>query len=96
MNGTFKVSLSTPMGLKSGTISSVDENGVLSGSLHALGSENSFRNGKTSGNTFEFTGALKMGFGKIEYDAKGTITGDILQATAKTKFGMMKINGTRV
>jgi hypothetical protein len=96
MNGTFKVSLSTPMGVKNGTISFLDNNGVLSGSLRALGKENPFRNGKANGNTFEFNGSLKIGFGEIEYVANGTITGDALLATAKTKFGLMKINGSRV
>ena len=95
MNGTFKVNLTTPQGPKSGTINFVDENGVLSGSLHALGHENPFKNGITDANTFEFTGTLKTGFIKIKYTAKGTITGDTLQATAKTQFGLMEISGTR-
>jgi hypothetical protein len=81
MDGTFKISLSMPMGIKSGTISFIDNNGVLSGSLCALGKENQFRDGKTNENTFEFAGFLKAIFGKIEYNAKGTISGDILQAT---------------
>jgi hypothetical protein len=96
MNGTFKISMSTPMGMKSGTIKFVDDNGVLSGSIRAMGSENPFNNGKTSETTFEFTSTLDLFFSKIQYNAKGTITGDILQATAETKFGMMQINGTRV
>jgi hypothetical protein len=96
MNGTFKVSMSTPLGLKSGTISFVDEDGCLSGSINALGNENPLMNGKSSGNDFEFDGVLKTGFGKIDYTAKGTISGDKLQATANTKYGTMKIIGKRL
>ncbi len=96
MNGTFNISLNTPMGLKSGTIILIDNNGVLSGSLRALGKENPIVRGIANGNTFEIEGFVKTGFGKIEYSANGTIIKDILEANAKTKFGIMKISGTRV
>ncbi len=96
MNGTFKVSLATPMGTYNGTVKFLDQNGVLSGSLHAMGSDNPFVNGKVVGNNFEFAGTIKIGFNKFEYTAKGTVTGDILKADASTKFGIMKIKGTRI
>ena len=97
MNGTFNISLKTPMGQKNGTLTLIDENGTFSGSLYALGKENPIRNGKSSGKNFEFEGTLRAGImGKIDYTAQGTVIGDVLQATAKTKFGEMQINGTRV
>jgi hypothetical protein len=96
MNGTFKVALSMPMGLQSGTINFIDDNGILNGSIHAMGSVNPFRNGKISGNTFEFTGTLKIFFNRFDYTAKGTVIGDTLKATAETKYGIMQISGTRI
>lgn len=96
MNGTFRVTLLTPIGSKSGTINFIDDNGVLSGSIHAMGSENPFRNGISNGNSFEFSGTLKIAFNRFDYTAKGSITGDTLSATAVTKFGIMQINGTRI
>jgi hypothetical protein len=96
MNGSFKISLSTPLGTKKGTISFIDENGSVSGYIDALGSKNLFKDVKTSGDSFEFKGTLKIGYNKFDYIAKGTVTGDILKATAVTKFGNMKISGTRV
>ena len=96
INGTYKISMSTPMGPKSGSITFIDKDGVLSGYIRALGSENPFKNGKSSGNSFEFDGILKILFRRFEYTAKGTITGDVLKATATTKFGIMEIEGTRV
>jgi len=95
-NGAFKITLSTPMGLQSGIVHFIDDNGVLSGSLRAMGNENPFANGRTNGSSFEFTGSLKTLFGKIDYTARGAVTGDTLQATAVTKFGLMQINGNRV
>jgi hypothetical protein len=96
MNGTFKVTMSTPMGPKSGRISFMDQNGVLSGSIRFMGNENPFRNGKTSGNNIEFRGALNVGFSRFGYTARGTVTGDTLAATANTQFGVMQISGTRI
>ena len=94
--GTFKISLATPMGRKNGAISLAEEKGALVGSLRALGHENPIVNGKVNGDSFGFSGALRTGFGKIEYSAEGLIQGDVLTATAKTKYGIMKISGTRV
>lgn len=96
MNGTFKVSLSTPIGTKNGILILIDQNGVLSGSIRAMGSENPFSGGKANGDSFEFSGVLKAGFSRFEYTASGTVTGDTLKATAHTKYGVLKITGTRV
>jgi hypothetical protein len=96
MNGTFKVSLSTPIGIKNGIIHFINQNGVLSGSIRAMSSENPFSGGKTNGDSFEFSGILKAGFSRFKYTATGTVAGDTLKATAHTKYGTMKITGTRV
>lgn len=96
MNGSYKISMSTPIGPKNGTITFIDNNGSLSGYIRALGTENRFKDGKANGDSFEFSGTLKILFNRFEYTARGTVTGDTLKATANTKYGVMQINGTRI
>jgi hypothetical protein len=96
VNGTYNVSISTPMGMKSGKLILTEDSGELKGNLIALGKENPIMNGVVSGNNFEFAGILRTPFSRIQYTAKGTINGDILQATADTKFGIINISGNRV
>ena len=96
VNGTYTISMSTPLGMKTGTLILTEENGILTGSIRALGKNNPITNGKYNKNEFEFSGTLNTMLSKIKYTAKGTINGDTLQATADTKYGVMNINGSRV
>ena len=95
MDSIFNVSLLTPIGLQKGTITFVEQNGGLSGSIRTMGSTNLFRNGKMNGHSFEFSGILNLGFFNPKYIAKGTIDGNTLKAVATTDFGTFQINGTR-
>lgn len=96
MNDTYSVTLQTPFGIQKGTVTFVDDNGMLSGSIRTMGNTSSFRNGKVNGNSFEFSGILNAGFFSISYTTKGSIDGDTLKAVALTNFGTFRINGTRV
>ncbi|MBW7573904.1 hypothetical protein [Caproiciproducens faecalis] len=96
MNGTYSVTLQTPFGIQKGTVTFVDNNGILSGSIRTMGNTSFFRNGKINGNSFEFSGILNAGFFNLRYSIKGTMEGDTLKAVALTSSGTFPINGTRV
>ena len=96
MNSTFKVALSTPMGVQEGSLILMDEGGTLSGSIRAMGNESPFRDGKMDGNKFEFSGVLRAGFLKFRYTARGTIEGNVLKGTASTGAGTFRISGTKL
>lgn len=96
MNGSFNVTLRTPIGPQKGVITFIDEKGLLSGSIRVMGINSPFRNGKMNGNSFEFSGNLNTGFIMIKYNAKGTIIGNTIKAIATTNSGTFQINGTRV
>ena len=96
MNDTYSVTLQTPFGTQKGTVTFVDDNGKLSGSIRTMGNTSFFRNGKVNGNSFEFSGILNAGFFNLRYNAKGAIEGDAIKAVAFTNYGTFQINGTRV
>lgn len=95
MNGTFDITLYTPIGPQSGILVLTDESEALRGSIHAMGITNYFRNGKANGNSFEFSGTLNAGFFNIRYSAIGTVNGDTLKAKVTTDSGIFQLSGTR-
>jgi len=95
MNGTFNITLYTPIGPQRGFLTLTDENGALRGSIRAMGNTNYYRSGKADGNSFEFSGILNAGFFNIRYSAKGTIDGDTLKAKVTTDSGIFQMDGTR-
>ena len=95
MDGIYNITMQTPMGMEKGNISFTQGGETFSGSLNILGTKNPFNGGKLIGTDFEFSGEIKKLIKKFAYTAKGTINGDTLTATATTKFGILKINGTR-
>ena len=95
MNGTFDVTLLTPIGPQRGVLMLSDENGTLHGSIHAMGYTNYLRNGSANGNSFELSGTLNASIFNIRYSAKGTIDGDTLNAKVTTDSGIFELSGTR-
>ena len=96
MADTYKVTMRTPIGKKTGTIRLNNENGVLSGYIKAMGDISSFKYGRMKGNSFEFSGVLNAGFFHFDYQAKGQIDGNALTAVAATNFGNFQISGLKV
>jgi len=96
MNGTFSITIGTPIGSQKGVVTFVDESGKLSGSIRAMGNTNLFKNGKMVGNSFEFSGILDIGLFKFTYTAKGTIVENALKGVATTNSGSFQMSGTRI
>lgn len=88
--------MQTPVGKKSGTIRLINDGGILSGYIKAMGNLSSFKNGTMAGNAFEFSGRLNAGFLQFDYHAKGTIEGAAFKAVASTNLGNFQISGTRI
>jgi len=95
MNGTYNITMQTPMGMEKGTITFTQDGDSLSGSLNILRGSNAFSGGKIEGNEFIFSGEIKKLITKIPYSAKGTLEGDHLTAVADTKYGKLAIEGNR-
>ncbi|WP_283609210.1 hypothetical protein [Faecalispora anaeroviscerum] len=96
MNGTYRISMRTPIGLQNGVISFIDEGIAISGSIRAMGNTSYFKNGKASGNSFEFSGILNTGLLYLRYTAKGIVNGNKLKATVATSYGTFQIFGTQI
>lgn len=94
MNGSYNITMITPLGPEKGTILLNADEEKLSGILKIMGNEKEFT-GTAKGNSFEFSSELKKLITKIPFSAKGTVNGDTMEANIDSKFGQMKIIGKK-
>ncbi len=95
VDGTYNVMLKTPIGVKKGELVLISDGNILNGKMIVLGQENAFIPGKTDGTAFSFSGELKTAVGKMAYDCSGSVEGDAITGSVKTKKGTLTITGKR-
>jgi hypothetical protein len=97
IDGTYNVEAKTPLGKKAGTIVLATEDNVCNAELSVAG-KTAHLKGTVDGENVTFEGSTKMPFpfGKVNYTLVGTVEGDNLHGTCKTKKFSFEINGTRV
>lgn len=95
MKSNYHLTLRLPAGLQKGTLTLIEQNGTLRGTVSAVGLTSRFKNGKINGNSFEFTGHLYTALFRLRYKADGTFDGDAIHLTATTNFGVYQISGAK-
>ncbi len=97
VSGTYHAQVSTPIGVKEGTLTLQQQGEALSGSLHVLGGDTPIQNGvvDTEGK-LSFSGTLQVPLiGALPFTFEGTHEGDSISGTAVTKMGAIEIAGSR-
>lgn len=95
IDGTYSVSLKTPMGLKKGDLVLATKEGTLTGKMIIMGKENPITDGTCEGDSFHFAGDLKTAVGKLSFTCDGSVSGDTLTAETRSKKGNFQITGKR-
>ena len=54
IDGTYQANVETPIGVKQGTLTLQEQDGVLTGTLHVLGGDTAIQNGRLEGNAIAF------------------------------------------
>lgn len=96
LDGTYRIALQSPMGMKRGTLTLHTQGARLGGILDILGSRNVITAGQCREEQGCFSGEIKTAVGSLHYEAEAQISGEQLTALAKTSKGNMKITGTRI
>ncbi len=98
VSGTYHARVSTPIGVKEGTLTLEEQGGALSGVLHVLGGDTPIQNGAIDANgNLSFSGTLQVPFiGALPFTFEGSHEGDAISGTAVTRMGAIKIAGSRV
>ena len=97
VSGTYHAQVSTPIGVKEGTLTLQQRGEALSGSLHVLGGDTPIQNGAidAEGN-LSFSGTLQVPFiGALPFTFEGVYEGTSISGTAVTRMGAIEISGTR-
>ena len=94
--GTWNVTVQTPMGAQSGTMTVAVDGESFSGMLsNPMMGSMAVENGRVAGNTLNWTMALTTPMA-MTLDATATVDGDTLSGSVKAGvFGSMDLSGTR-
>ncbi|MDU1414091.1 MAG: hypothetical protein E6929_14850 [Clostridium sp.] len=96
MEGKYKVTVLTPMGIKPGMVELHIEHDVLSGIFYMKGFSCDFNNGEICDNEFEFLGKHVINKGIYVYSIKGRVDDGRLTAIVDTSIGRnITIKGTK-
>lgn len=96
IDGTYNVAAKTPLGKKAGTLVLVTSGEACDADLTIAG-KTKHLTGTLDGETVTFTGSVHLPFpiGNVNYTLSGTVTGDVLSGTCRTKKFSFDVEGTR-
>ncbi len=96
IEGTYELTLNTPMGNIPSKVRLWQEKESLSGSIEMMGGKSYFNNGKIDGNKCIFSGHFNTPMGEINYNILGIAEGNKLIIFAETNKGRFKLEGHRI
>jgi hypothetical protein len=89
--GTWKLSMKTPFGVQTPTLS-IDENG---GKLEGANGPADIQEVQIDGNSFSFNSKVKTPMGTFPVSFRGTVSGDEMEGTYKSMAGVTEFSGER-
>ncbi|MDO4806762.1 MAG: hypothetical protein Q4A07_05885 [Coriobacteriales bacterium] len=97
IDGTYNVSARTPLGAKAGTLV-MATNGTTCDADLTIAGKTKHLVGSIDGETVTFEGSIHLPFpiGNVRYVLSGTVKGDTLSGTCRTKKFSFDVQGTRV
>ncbi|MEA4986983.1 MAG: hypothetical protein VB095_02910 [Anaerovorax sp.] len=95
INGTYNITLRSPLGPRHGTLTLLQSDTNLSGSFDVLASHNIFENGHIQDNQFSFTAEMHTLLGKKIINVSGFLEGDALVGFLTIAFKQFPFTGIR-
>ncbi len=95
VDGTWDVTVNSPMGAQSIKLTLASEGGVVTGMLAGAMGSTPVKNGKVDGDNVSFEAQITEPF-PISIEVSGTVAGDAISGHVKTQgFGSFPMKGTR-
>lgn len=94
-DGTYTVTVKTPMGDQQGKLTIKTSGDTFSGSMETPSGSSDFSDGSISGNTLQWRAQTKTPMGAFDVGYKVTIEGDKLTGEAETPFGSAPLEGAK-
>lgn len=95
LNGTYNITLHSPLGPRHGTLTLEETNFTLRGSLNVLDSQNGFQNGSTHDNHFSFSTEMHTLLGNKPITVTGFCEGDGLVGFLTVAFKKIPFTAVR-
>lgn len=96
IDGTYNISVQTPMGSQKGTLTIKVEGNSFSGNLETASGSSDFSSGIINGNVLHWRAETKTPMGAFDVSYKATIEGNTLSGEAATPFGSVPMEGTKI
>ena len=95
VDGTYHITINTPMGPQKATLVLETKDGTLSGSMDSAMGLATFTGGTVNGNEATWESELKTPIGMMKFENKAVVDGDKISGMAKAPMGSLKFEGTR-
>jgi hypothetical protein len=96
VEGTYKITVKTPLGPQEAAMTLCVEGSALSGAIENVKGRSDFSGGTVAGGEFRFSARIGTPIGRVHADIEGRVEGDRLSATARLPLGKAVIDGTRI
>ena len=95
VDGTWNITVNSPMGAQPSTLTLAAEGGSLTGTQSAQGNTQPIANGKVDGDTVTWSNSITQPF-PMTLEFTGTLAGDTLNGNVKAgSFGSFPFKGSR-
>ena len=96
VDGTYEITIATPMGDRPATLTLIEDGGRLSGKFSSQQGEQEWDGGTVDGNAVSWSNNFSGAMGPMQLDFAGTVDGDELAGTVQFgAFGAGTFRGTR-
>ena len=97
VDGTYEITVDTPMGAQSITLTLKTDGNALSGKIDSPMGAQEFSGGNVSGDDISWNMEIESPMGKMNLEYKGKVTGDDITGEVKAgDFGSSPFKGRRV
>ena len=96
VDGTYNVTVKTPLGPQPGQLVLKSDGATLTGTLRNKLGTFEIEDGTVTGNDVHFFAHVQTPLGKLKAEISGTVEGDSYSGTGKLPLGTVKVEGKRV
>ena len=95
IDGKYSITMDIPAGIQKGTLELRTRGNIVDVNIDIMGTRKTL-SGTTDGSRFEFSGTVRKMLIKLTFDVSGSVSGNILTASAKSNLGDFTVNGVRL
>lgn len=96
LDGTYQISVNTPLGPLKGNVILITNGNSVQGTFEVMGMKSNFNGFKIANDKCKFSSSLNTPMGNLNYNAVCTVLGNTLKLDIATSQGNINITGNRI